>query len=321
MPHLFGGLNGALGRFYMGHISGKIATCFFERPSVAKKFDFSLDSDRTYVRRRFTINPSILGREKLLNIAFWPDNVPLYDASHRDPLLSSVYLVLNNQRIGGRLLPEAIRRAHTGPPGQPIAPHIRNVLLGSVCGIPRMSGMLRDRYFRYPRKPGFLAVNNSGKYSLHYHAEQEPSARSTIKLSKDVDKFGMRRALIDLVFSRNDVDSVVRAHEILDGWLRSSGNGRLEYCGSADELHGRVGEQASDGFHQAGTTRMAQCASDGVVDEDLRAFGTANLYVASSSVFRSSGQANSTLLAVALGVRLAHHVAQNVKEGAWSRCS
>jgi choline dehydrogenase-like flavoprotein len=33
------------------------------------------------------------------------------------------------------------------------------------------------------------------------------------------------------------------------------------------------------------------------------------LYVASSAVFASSGQANSTLLAVALAMRLAHRLA------------
>jgi len=46
------------------------------------------------------------------------------------------------------------------------------------------------------------------------------------------------------------------------------------------------------------------------VDGQLRVHGLDNLYIASSSVFCTSGEANPTLLAVALGLRLADHLAQ-----------
>jgi choline dehydrogenase-like flavoprotein len=38
--------------------------------------------------------------------------------------------------------------------------------------------------------------------------------------------------------------------------------------------------------------------------------GLGNLFIASSSIFPSSSQANPTLLAVAFAIRLAHHLAQ-----------
>jgi choline dehydrogenase-like flavoprotein len=50
-----------------------------------------------------------------------------------------------------------------------------------------------------------------------------------------------------------------------------------------------------------------------VVDKDCRVHGVENLYVASSSVFPTGGHANPTLLATALGVRLAEHLAQSVR--------
>jgi choline dehydrogenase-like flavoprotein len=66
---------------------------------------------------------------------------------------------------------------------------------------------------------------------------------------------------------------------------------------------------SKDGVHQVGTTRIARKAEDGVVDPDLRVWGTANLYVCSSSVFPTSGQANPTFLVGTLAIKLAQHLA------------
>jgi choline dehydrogenase-like flavoprotein len=46
----------------------------------------------------------------------------------------------------------------------------------------------------------------------------------------------------------------------------------------------------------------------GVVDGNCRVHGLANLFVAGSSVFPTSGQANPTLTIVALALRLGAHV-------------
>jgi choline dehydrogenase-like flavoprotein len=46
----------------------------------------------------------------------------------------------------------------------------------------------------------------------------------------------------------------------------------------------------------------------GVVDPDCRVHGVANLYVAGSSVFPTSGYANPTFTIVALALRLADHL-------------
>jgi choline dehydrogenase-like flavoprotein len=53
---------------------------------------------------------------------------------------------------------------------------------------------------------------------------------------------------------------------------------------------------------------MAATPGDGVVDADLCVYGTENLYVASSSTFVTSGQANSTFMIVAFALRLADHL-------------
>ncbi len=63
-----------------------------------------------------------------------------------------------------------------------------------------------------------------------------------------------------------------------------------------------------DAYHQMGGARMAACAADGVVDAQLRVFGTQNLYVAGAATFPSGSFANPTLTAMALAVRLAEHL-------------
>ena len=66
--------------------------------------------------------------------------------------------------------------------------------------------------------------------------------------------------------------------------------------------------QAAHGTHQVGLTRMAASPATGVVDKNLATFDAPNLYVASASVLPTSGQANPTFTAVALAIRLAHHL-------------
>ena len=114
--------------------------------------------------------------------------------------------------------------------------------------------------------------------------------------------------MIDLKFSRTDAEPVVRTHKELAKWLSGSGLGELIWRVPEDDQVDYVLQHAFDGVHQIGTARMAASARDGVVDENCCAFGTKNLFLAGSAVFPTSGQANPTLSAIALGIRLARHL-------------
>jgi len=307
-PTAFGGINGPLGRYYMGHISGKIASITFNDPASISALDFKLDQTGAYHRRRFTLTAESQLENAVLNTAFWPDNPSFYDPSHRSGVLSAVFLALAFPPTGRRLLPEAIRLAHTGPRPYPLAAHLRNAILGAPSAAADIVRILRDRFLTKPKKPGFLVSNRGGRYALHYHAEQVPHPDSRITLSSDTDSFGMPRAVIDLRFTPQDVQSVLDSHRVLDAALRQNNLARLDYLYSAAELPDRIYAQASDGYHQVGTTRMGTDPAACVVDPNLRVHGLDNLFIASSSVFPTSGQANSTLLAVAFALRLAAHL-------------
>ena len=65
--------------------------------------------------------------------------------------------------------------------------------------------------------------------------------------------------------------------------------------------------------HHTGATRMHRDPALGVVDADCRVHGVANLHVAGSSIFPTSGSANPTLTIVALALRLADHLKQQFR--------
>jgi hypothetical protein len=302
-PSLFGQ---TLGAGYMGHISGKIADLQLRDPASVNAHDFFLEGG-AFARRRFTLSQDAQLREGVLNTAFWIDNPPFHNTEHRSGVLSAVWLALASP-LGGKLLSPGVRLSHLGPKPHRPWRHLANVIGQPFQTLATSLEIVRTRYGR-PRKPGFLIRNSSGRYALHYHAEQAPNPESQVSLSREVDANGLPRLEIDLRYTERDVDSVLRAHELLDQALRLSGVGELTYREPPERRRQSVWAQATDGFHQIGGARMAEKAEQGVVDRDCRTFDVSNLYLASTCVFPSSGQANPTFLGVALALRLAEHLA------------
>jgi choline dehydrogenase-like flavoprotein len=162
------------------------------------------------------------------------------------------------------------------------------------------------RYFAKRKLPVFFVRSSSNHYALHYHGEHLPNRLSRVCLSHQRDELGLRRLKIDIRYSDGDVESVLRTHDIVDAHLRKLGVGYLEY--QHDDVSQAIQHQARDGIHQIGTTRMSARPDQGVVDPHCRVHTVGNLFVASSSVFPTSGQANPTLTIVALSLRLADHL-------------
>ena len=189
--------------------------------------------------------------------------------------------------------------------------HMKNIANSPVETSVNLAKLVWDRYFRQRGKPTLLVPNKSGRYPLHYMAEQVPNEQSRVWLSEEKDALGLPRLCIDLRFSRADAESVLRAHHFLDVAMREAHLGRLEYRVAEDQRLEKVMAQARGGSHQIGTTRMGRSGETSVVDRNCRVHGVKNLYIASSSVFPSSGQANPAFLAVVMGLRLADHLSEN----------
>lgn len=307
-PGLFGGPEGPLGRYYMGHIIGEIADIVFADERFDAAFDFVLDGHGSYVRRRFIPSALTQLRNILPNMSFWPVVPPIADARHGSGPLSAVTLALASPGVGRRLVAEAIRKRHLSGDVDWLA-HAGNI----AADIPRTIGFLGQfayrRYFSKHRISGYFVRNRARRYGLAYSSEQSPRADSRVSLSRDADRLGLPRLNVDYRCHREDAAAVARGHAVLADWLAKAGIGHVEYRQSEAANVDAVDAKMGHGTHQIGTARMGFSRRDGVVDRDLRTFDCPNLFVLSSAVFPTSGQANPTLSIVALAARLADRLA------------
>lgn len=308
-PSRFGGPDGPLGRYYMGHVIGEIADITFADDHVDAAYDFYVDGNDSYVRRRFVPSAKTQEEHRLSNIALFPVVPTPADARHGSGILSMACLVMAMPMLGRMLVAEAIRQRHVRPDLK-LAPHVANLVRDLPQSAAFAVWFLWNRYMASIRHPAFYLLNRGRRYGLSYHAEHLPNRDSRVRLGNEMDALGMPRLHIDLRFSDADAEAVARTHELFAAWIERNGLGRIEYRVPAEELAAEVRRQARHGTHQIGTVRMAASAGEGVVDRDLCTFSSPNLFVASSAVLPTSGQANPTLTIVALSVRLAQHLAQ-----------
>lgn len=313
-PALFGGADGPLGRYYMGHLTGAIADVVLSADGMDKAFDFFVDDHGSYVRRRFVPSNETQLNENILNIALWPVVPPVADPRHRSAILSLVYLALSFAPLGRRVVAEVIRMRHVSKKLEKPAHHVLNFLLGMPGAVTFVIDFLYRRYFLKTRLPGLFILNKNHKYGIAYHSEQTPNPESRVTLSTELDRTGLPKLNIDPRFHERDAASVVRTHELFEQWLKDTGIGYLEYRVPASNRLSAVLAQARNGAHQIGTARMAFDSTGGVVDRDLRTFDCPNLYIASSAVLPTSGQANPTLTVIALAIRLAKTLANEIRE-------
>ena len=279
-----------MGRYYQGHVSGKIATICLSGDPKKTDYQFQQDEDGSYFRRRFQIAQSAIEREDLLNTAIWLDNPLYHDPSHRSGAMSVMYLAMITPILGKRLAPPAIANSITKGKVTGLWQHVGNVLRGLPGSLWNPASVFFRRYCLKRKLPGICLFSGANQYALHFHAEQVPDADNRMVLGDDGETLEIHYHLTD-----RDIDSVIRSHELLDSWLKQCGCGELKYWFPKEELTDAIRAMSRDGIHQSGTTRIADSAERGVLDKDLKVFGTNNLYVCSSSAFPTSGTGESDI--------------------------
>jgi GMC oxidoreductase/FAD dependent oxidoreductase len=305
-PRRFGGPDGPLGRYYMGHLDGSVAQIVIHSSVLDEGLDYYNDETGTCVRRRFWPSPELQQRLGLTNATLRLEFPPIRDPSHGNGVLSLAYLGLSVPPLGRLVVAETIRQRYIGGVGIQRAPHLRNIARDLPHVLTFFPRYVYRRYITHSRAHGFFERCPGRRYALQYHAEHLPHKNSRVTLSGERDAFGLPRLSVDFRFTSADAEPLIRTHECFADWLAATGLGTLHWSVPLEERVAHILDHSQDGRHQTGTTRMGPTEQTGVVDKDCRVFGVPNLFVAGTSVFCSSGHANSTLTAVALAMRLAH---------------
>jgi choline dehydrogenase-like flavoprotein len=178
-------------------------------------------------------------------------------------------------------------------------PKDTGTLVGDV--LRDLDDVLREGYLRATDAPvrGF---------SFTARTETAPLASNRITLEEERDALGMHRVRLHWRPGSLERVTVERTMQLLAEEIGRLDVGRVRINELLMEDDARWSENLSWFGHHLGTTRMSSGPASGVVDADCRIHGVRNVYVASGSVFPTSGFANPTLTIVALALRLADHL-------------
>jgi choline dehydrogenase-like flavoprotein len=299
MPGGLGSRHDVLGRFYMCHMAGTIGAIQFNRP-VWNGYDIA--DDGTYCRRRLAMRPEVQRRERIANVIARLHHPRITDPRHRNGILSMLYLAkmfipyeYGKRLHGGEVLDWATRLAH-----------VRNVVTDMPSTVAFMAHLLRDRRLAERKFPSIIIRSKTHLHSLDVHAEQEPNRESRVTLGQETDALGLPRLVVDWRYTPGDIGSVRRFLALLAQDIERSGVGRFDY--DQDSVESEMTRYGAYGGHHIGTARMGSDPRTSVVDANCRLHGVDNLFVAGPAVFPTSSQANPTLTAIALSLRLADHV-------------
>ncbi len=295
-----GGDSGALGRYYMSHLAGATGEVTFTDPARVA-FDYEVDATGAYVRRRIALTAAAQEQLKCLNVIFRTHLPDATDPSHRDPILSAMYLVKD------LILYEYSRKFRQARPTlKEKWEHVSNILRDPLRLVQFSNTWVRKRVLARRKLPSVVLGSRAGAYALEYHAEQAPNPDSRLTLSQEKDALGMPRLRVDWRTCALDLESLQRAYGLLAREFALTGVGVLRY--DRNELVARARAEGAYGGHHLGAARMSSDPRQGVVDSQCRVHGVSNLYLASGAVFPTSSQANPTLTILALTLRLADHL-------------
>jgi choline dehydrogenase-like flavoprotein len=140
---------------------------------------------------------------------------------------------------------------------------------------------------------------------LRLITEQFPLPQSSIHLSEKCDQLGMPIVEMDWQIDGREVEGIATMAELVAHYLERHQIASVRLDPALIARDPGCLKRGEDSYHHMGMARMANTPADGVVDRELKVFGVRNLYVAGAAVYPTTGFANPTFTAIALGLRLA----------------
>lgn len=281
----FGNDNDLVGRYFMQHPRGPAGLVVSsERMSrVQEQFNILQDADGLEIEVGIAPTPQIMEAERLLNCSA----VLQYQGDPESGVAAA-------QEIWGALLSgqwspdigEKVGRV-AGDFGEFIHGLEHRLTSGHSLALEGSAGL--------PSRSAILLID----------LEQAPDPESRVTLGTDRDALGLRRVRANWRLGELERRTAAKFTTYIAAEFARLGIGRcrLEPWVENDGIQMTAGLRET--YHYIGTTRMSDSSRDGVVNRNCAVHGMDNLYVAGSSVFPTSGQANPTLTIVALALRLA----------------
>jgi len=143
-------------------------------------------------------------------------------------------------------------------------------------------------------------VTGRREVALSAYIEEMGEFHNRFSAGVGTTRFGLPRTKIDFAQGSGFKHGVKRNLDLLEAVVREMGY-------EVDPKDGRaVGLQ--NGHHTSSTCRMGRDPTEGVVDADLKVFGTDNLYVCSNAAHPTCAAVNPTLTLVAVTLKLTDHL-------------
>ncbi len=303
-PAGIGNEHDLVGRYYGTHLVAEVGAVRIDYATAVAAARYVRARDGIWCLRRFALRAGVQQRHELRNAVLWLRHPDPRDPGHGDALLSSFALsraALATARLDWKS--RGVKSEFAQLPG--VGRHLRNVA-GGLPSVAAHGGIwLRRRWVARRRLPGLAAVPRSAAQRLRIDAEQTLDPHNRALLSRERDALGIPRLELRFRVADEDHMSIARTLALAAGEIQRLRPGAIAKVPDAGVLETLV---VSDGTHQMGGARMASSPRQGVVDPDCRVHGAANLYVAGSAAFPTTGAVAPTLTVVALALRVADAV-------------
>ena len=227
--------------------------------------------------------------------------VRVADAFRNEARISNCAGTINTPSSVGTIVRDIIdlgRRIIGKPGAAPLAALVRQAFTLSRILLP-----LAVRYVMSRRSTSLLFLG----VSLGLELEQIATPKSYVYLDPAAPP-ETAECCLHWELDGREIDAAAAFCEAIAAAIAQDGLGTIELDPRITARDPAFLLSCHDSNHQMGGTRMADRADDGVVDPDLRVFGTANLHVLGASIFPTGSFANPTLTALAFAMRLADHL-------------
>jgi choline dehydrogenase-like flavoprotein len=287
-----GNQNDLVGRFFMEHPRIQTGEIVLSDPEASTNlYDVQYTYFHSPISANLALSEETQRAEQILNYKTWILSVYRGEESKGAEALKNLYRACRKTTMPDHFM-------DTSP-----AFWLRNI--GTMLAdFPNTAAVAIGRLSKHP---GMIK-----KREFAHLCESVPDPESRITLGLDKDRLGLNRIRLNWRLSQLEKRTIRRGQEIIGEELTRSGLGRV----TGEPLGDSTNEWPPTllwGWHQMGTTRMHVEPKQGVVDENCRVHGFSNLFIGGSSVFPTSGSDLPTMTIVALALRLADHLDEQLR--------